>query len=156
MEMVAHEANVARAPSTEMSCSSPSPRAWPAFCEARCSKRWPRGRYPTSGMILFLVLSVPCQLRQVLQSVAMPGIWKPTIACAYCLSVANRPLQQGRAQMRSASNMWAVVLVGGDGSRLRDITTTAAGEVIRIWHRARGRCGCPKRLRRKDKAKKDK
>jgi mannose-1-phosphate guanylyltransferase len=26
--------------------------------------------------------------------------------------------------------MWAVVLAGGDGSRLREITTTAAGEVI--------------------------
>jgi mannose-1-phosphate guanylyltransferase len=26
--------------------------------------------------------------------------------------------------------MWAVVLAGGDGSRLREITTTAVGEVI--------------------------
>jgi mannose-1-phosphate guanylyltransferase len=32
--------------------------------------------------------------------------------------------------MRSVSNMWAIVLAGGDGSRLREITTTAAGEVI--------------------------
>ena len=32
--------------------------------------------------------------------------------------------------MRSISNTWAVVLAGGDGSRLREITTTAAGEVI--------------------------
>jgi mannose-1-phosphate guanylyltransferase len=32
--------------------------------------------------------------------------------------------------MRSVSNTWAVVLAGGDGSRLREITTTAAGEVI--------------------------
>jgi mannose-1-phosphate guanylyltransferase len=32
--------------------------------------------------------------------------------------------------MRSVSNTWAVVLAGGDGSRLRDITTTEAGEVI--------------------------
>jgi mannose-1-phosphate guanylyltransferase len=32
--------------------------------------------------------------------------------------------------MRSVSNTWAVVLAGGDGSRLRDITTTETGEVI--------------------------
>jgi mannose-1-phosphate guanylyltransferase len=32
--------------------------------------------------------------------------------------------------MRSVSNSWAVVLAGGDGNRLREITTTAAGEVI--------------------------
>ncbi len=32
--------------------------------------------------------------------------------------------------MRSFSNTWAVVLAGGDGSRLSEITTTAAGEVI--------------------------
>jgi mannose-1-phosphate guanylyltransferase len=32
--------------------------------------------------------------------------------------------------MRSVSNTWAVVLAGGDGSRLRKITTTEAGEVI--------------------------
>ena len=32
--------------------------------------------------------------------------------------------------MRSASNTWAVVLAAGDGSRLREITTTVAGEVI--------------------------
>jgi mannose-1-phosphate guanylyltransferase len=32
--------------------------------------------------------------------------------------------------MRSASNTWAVVLAGGDGTRLREITTTADGEVI--------------------------
>jgi mannose-1-phosphate guanylyltransferase len=32
--------------------------------------------------------------------------------------------------MRSVSNTWAVILAGGDGSRLREITTTAAGEVI--------------------------
>jgi mannose-1-phosphate guanylyltransferase len=32
--------------------------------------------------------------------------------------------------MRSFSNTWAVVLAGGDGSRLREITTTATGEVI--------------------------
>jgi mannose-1-phosphate guanylyltransferase len=32
--------------------------------------------------------------------------------------------------MRSVSNTWAVVLAGGDGNRLREITTTAVGEVI--------------------------
>ena len=32
--------------------------------------------------------------------------------------------------MRRVTNTWAVVLAGGDGSRLREITTTAAGEVI--------------------------
>jgi mannose-1-phosphate guanylyltransferase len=32
--------------------------------------------------------------------------------------------------MRSVSNTWAVVLAGGDGSRLREISTTDAGEVI--------------------------
>jgi mannose-1-phosphate guanylyltransferase len=32
--------------------------------------------------------------------------------------------------VRSVSNTWAVVLAGGDGTRLREITTTAAGEVI--------------------------
>ena len=32
--------------------------------------------------------------------------------------------------MRSCSNTWAVVLAGGEGSRLRDITTTATGEVV--------------------------
>jgi mannose-1-phosphate guanylyltransferase len=32
--------------------------------------------------------------------------------------------------MRSVSNTWAVVLAGGDGSRLREMTTTATGEVI--------------------------
>jgi mannose-1-phosphate guanylyltransferase len=32
--------------------------------------------------------------------------------------------------MRSASHTWAVVLAGGDGGRLREITTTAAGEVV--------------------------
>jgi mannose-1-phosphate guanylyltransferase len=32
--------------------------------------------------------------------------------------------------MRSVSNTWAVVLAGGDGTRLRGITTTEAGEVI--------------------------
>jgi mannose-1-phosphate guanylyltransferase len=32
--------------------------------------------------------------------------------------------------MRSVSDTWAVVLAGGDGSRLREITTTMAGEVI--------------------------
>jgi mannose-1-phosphate guanylyltransferase len=32
--------------------------------------------------------------------------------------------------MRSVSNAWAVVLAGGDGNRLRELTTTAAGEVI--------------------------
>ena len=32
--------------------------------------------------------------------------------------------------MRSVSNTWAVVLAGGDGTRLREITTTADGEVI--------------------------
>jgi mannose-1-phosphate guanylyltransferase len=32
--------------------------------------------------------------------------------------------------MRSVSNTWAVVLAGGDGKRLRDITTTATGEVV--------------------------
>jgi len=32
--------------------------------------------------------------------------------------------------MRSVSNTWAVILAGGDGNRLRELTTTAAGEVI--------------------------
>jgi mannose-1-phosphate guanylyltransferase len=32
--------------------------------------------------------------------------------------------------MRNVSSTWAVVLAGGDGSRLRDITRTAAGEVV--------------------------
>jgi mannose-1-phosphate guanylyltransferase len=32
--------------------------------------------------------------------------------------------------MRSVSNTWAVVLAGGDGSRLSEMTTTPAGEVI--------------------------
>ena len=32
--------------------------------------------------------------------------------------------------MRKVSSTWAVVLAGGDGSRLREITTTAAGEVV--------------------------
>jgi len=32
--------------------------------------------------------------------------------------------------MRSVSNTWAVVLAGGDGSRLREICTTDAGEMI--------------------------
>jgi mannose-1-phosphate guanylyltransferase len=32
--------------------------------------------------------------------------------------------------MRSVSNTWAVVLAGGDGNRLRELTTTVAGEVI--------------------------
>jgi mannose-1-phosphate guanylyltransferase len=32
--------------------------------------------------------------------------------------------------MRSVSNTWAVVLAGGDGNRLRDLTTTATGEVV--------------------------
>jgi mannose-1-phosphate guanylyltransferase len=32
--------------------------------------------------------------------------------------------------MRSGANTWAVVLAGGEGSRLRELTTTAAGEVI--------------------------
>jgi mannose-1-phosphate guanylyltransferase len=32
--------------------------------------------------------------------------------------------------MRSVSNTWAVVLAGGDGIRLREITTTAVGEVV--------------------------
>ncbi len=32
--------------------------------------------------------------------------------------------------MRSVSNTWAVVLAGGDGTRLRELTTTADGEVI--------------------------
>jgi mannose-1-phosphate guanylyltransferase len=32
--------------------------------------------------------------------------------------------------MRSVANTWAVVLAGGDGSRLRELTTTAAGETI--------------------------
>src|SRR6202008_1398846 len=37
---------------------------------------------------------------------------------------------RGGLTMRSVSNMWAVILAGGDGSRLREITTTEAGEVI--------------------------
>jgi mannose-1-phosphate guanylyltransferase len=32
--------------------------------------------------------------------------------------------------MRSVSNTWAVVLAGGEGSRLKELTTTAAGETI--------------------------
>ena len=32
--------------------------------------------------------------------------------------------------MRSSSNSWAVVLAGGDGNRLREMTTAASGEVI--------------------------
>ncbi len=32
--------------------------------------------------------------------------------------------------MRSVANTWAVVLAGGDGSRLREMTATATGEVI--------------------------
>jgi mannose-1-phosphate guanylyltransferase len=32
--------------------------------------------------------------------------------------------------MRSVSNTWAVVLAGGDGNRLRDITTASTGEVV--------------------------
>jgi mannose-1-phosphate guanylyltransferase len=32
--------------------------------------------------------------------------------------------------MRSISNTWAVVLAGGDGSRLQELTTTAVGETI--------------------------
>jgi mannose-1-phosphate guanylyltransferase len=32
--------------------------------------------------------------------------------------------------MRCVSNTWAVVLAGGEGSRFRDITTTATGEVV--------------------------
>jgi mannose-1-phosphate guanylyltransferase len=32
--------------------------------------------------------------------------------------------------MRSTSNTWAVVLAGGDGTRLREMTTTADGEII--------------------------
>jgi mannose-1-phosphate guanylyltransferase len=32
--------------------------------------------------------------------------------------------------MRSVSNTWAVVLAGGDGNRLRELTTTTTGEVI--------------------------
>ena len=72
----------------------------------------------------------PHEASQVLQSVAIPEIWEPAIGRAYCLPVANDALQQGGLKMRSVSNTWAVVLAGGDGSRLREITTTAAGEVI--------------------------
>jgi mannose-1-phosphate guanylyltransferase len=32
--------------------------------------------------------------------------------------------------MRSASNTWAVILAGGEGSRLRELTTTAEGQTI--------------------------
>jgi hypothetical protein len=32
--------------------------------------------------------------------------------------------------MRNVSNTWAVVLAAGEGTRLREITTTEAGEII--------------------------
>ena len=32
--------------------------------------------------------------------------------------------------MRSVANTWAVVLAGGDGNRLREITTTATGKIV--------------------------
>ena len=38
--------------------------------------------------------------------------------------------QTGGVDMRNVSSTWAVVLAGGDGSRLREITRTAAGEVV--------------------------
>jgi ADP-glucose pyrophosphorylase len=33
--------------------------------------------------------------------------------------------------MRSGANTWAVVLAGGEGSRLKELTTTAAGDSCR-------------------------
>jgi hypothetical protein len=75
--------------------------------------------------------SPPHEASRILQIVRNLWIYEAALASAYCTALGRCVAQQGEVlNMRNVSSAWVVVLTGGDGSRLREITRTAAGEVV--------------------------